>query len=228
MAWLPPTSPATLRASKRTCEENTKDSMKTQCRSEFQTLIEAPNEFPNNYSQAFLGSTPQSSSSLFPVQPAYPDIPDTRLPDVNGIAVGHQVPPYDTYAPAPAYRDLNGQYSLTVPYQPPPSTQRSHDYVDYPHQYHPDEQAMSVLGSSVPQVPPDQGHYYPLDPSIATNPPVYEQPAMAKMFRLPYRLNKQRGKTFTPDKTHGFLERKQTSKVVLPRSFLVFPLSKAL
>ena len=155
--------------------------MKTQCRSEFQTLIEAPNEFPNNYSQAFLGSTPQSSSSLFPVQPAYPDIPDTRLPDVNGIAVGHQVPPYDTYAPAPAYRDLNGQYSLTVPYQPPPSTQRSHDYVDYPHQYHPDEQPMSVLGSSVPQVPPDQGHYYPLDPSIATNPPVYEQPVEERL-----------------------------------------------
>jgi hypothetical protein len=119
MAWLPPTSSATLRASNRSCEENTKDYLKRQCRSELQTLTEATSDLSNNYSGAFLESTPQSSSFLFPVQSAYPDTPDARLSDINEIAVGHQVQPSDVYAPAPTYRDLNGQYGLTVPYQPP-------------------------------------------------------------------------------------------------------------
>jgi hypothetical protein len=51
---------------------------------------------------------------------------------------------------------------------------------------------------------------------------------MVKMFRLPYLLNKQLGKMFTPSRTYGFLERKLTSKVVLSKPFLVSPPSKAL
>ncbi|KAH8637944.1 hypothetical protein IG631_05714 [Alternaria alternata] len=176
MAWLPPTSSATLRASKRTCEEDTKDFPKRQCRSAFQTLTEAPRNVSNNYSGEFLETTPRSSSSLFPIQSAYPDIPDTRRPDIDEIAVGHKVPPYNSYAPAPTYRDLNGQYGLTVPYQPPPASQRSYYYAGYPDQYHPDEQPMSVLGLPLPQVPPDQGQYYPLNPSIATDSQLHEQP----------------------------------------------------
>jgi hypothetical protein len=174
MACLPSTFPATLRTLKRTSEENTEDSPKRQCRSEFQTLTEAPSDFSNNYSGASLESTPQSSSSLFPVQSACPDTTDTRLPDINEIAVGHQVPPYDSYAPPPT--DLNGQYGLTVPYQPPSAPQRNHDYADYPHQYDPDGQPMSVLAISVPQVPPDQVQHHPLHPSIATSPQLQEQP----------------------------------------------------
>jgi hypothetical protein len=50
---------------------------------------------------------------------------------------------------------------------------------------------------------------------------------MAKMFRLPYLLSKPLGKMFTLGKTYGFLERKQTSKVILSKLFLVFPQSKA-
>jgi hypothetical protein len=176
MAWLPPTSPATLRASKRTCEEDTKDSPKRQCRNEFQTLTEAPSDFSNNYSGEFLETTPRSLSSLFPVRSAYPDIFDTRLPDINEIAVGHKAPPYNPYAPAPTYRDLNGQYGLTVPYQALPASQRNYYYPDYPHQHHPDEQPMSLLGLPLPQVPPDQEQYYPLDPSIAKNSQFHEQP----------------------------------------------------
>ncbi|CAN9318753.1 unnamed protein product [Alternaria alternata] len=176
MAWLPPTFPASLRASKGTCEDDIKHSPKRQCRSEFQTLTEAPSDFSNNYSAEFLETSPQSSSSLFPVQSAYPDIPDTRLPDSNEIAVVHEVPPYNLYVSGPTYRDSNGQYGLTVPYQPPPASQRSYDYADYLHHYHPDEQPMSVLRLPVPQVPPDQGQYYPLHPSIATNSQLHEQP----------------------------------------------------
>ncbi|RYO14281.1 hypothetical protein AA0113_g10467 [Alternaria arborescens] len=176
MAWLPPTSPATLRASKRTCEEDIKDFPKRQCRTEFQTLTEATSDVNNNYSGELSETTPQSSSSLFPVQSAHPERSDTRLPDINEIAVGHEVSHYNLYAPARTYRDLNEQHGLTVPFLPPPASQRSYDYASYPHQYHSDELPMSVLGLSVPHVPPDQGQYYPLDSSIAINPQVHEQP----------------------------------------------------
>ncbi|CAN9243158.1 unnamed protein product [Alternaria alternata] len=176
MAWQPPTSPATLRASKRTCKDDTKDSPKRQCRSEFQTLTEAPSDFSNKYPGAILDTTPQSLSSLSPVESAYPDISDTRLPDINEIAVRPQVPPHTLYPPAPTYRGLNGQYGLTEPYQPPLASQRSYDYAGYLHQYRPDERPMSVLGLPVSQGLRDQGQHYSLHPSIATNPQLNEEP----------------------------------------------------